>query len=75
MNVQTINIQSVAEAEKTDLLINRITRAVVDRVPDVREFHVMTACVIDGEFVCVSEYDLPEGYFEKLEEVAKSIRL
>ena len=49
-----------------DLIIDTETKRKLKRVPDAQSYGVMTACIIDGEFVLVSDYELPEEIYERI---------
>ena len=48
-------------------VINAETVRKVAQVRNAHYYNIMTACVIDGEFVLVSEYDICEGVSQLLE--------
>lgn len=67
-NITTDNIRSSKEAE----LINNMIRLETERklliVPKAKDFKVSTACVIDGEFILVSDHDMDSSYVKALED-------
>ena len=60
LNIDITTIKNEKDQRKIDELINSETQRKISAVPCVKHYNVMTACFISGEFVCVSEYDLPE---------------
>lgn len=56
----TTNIANEKEFKALDLAIDQETARKVALVPESNTFGVMTAAMIDGEFVLVSEYPIEE---------------
>ena len=74
MNVNTRhNIHGDRSQANYDAIINAYTLLVVEQVPEVRTFNPSTICIINGEFVCVSEYDINDELVRHLEVIAKSL--
>jgi|TARA_R110000744_G_scaffold282556_3_gene394236 hypothetical protein len=48
--------------------IEEETQRKIDCVDGAEDFGIRTACNIDGEFILVSNYDLPENLIEELKE-------
>jgi hypothetical protein len=55
-----------AEKERLDILIDEETERKLAVVHNARGFNVWTACIIDNEFVLVSEYDINDSFEEAL---------
>lgn len=49
-----------------DYQIDRITEQVAESVPGATQYGILTACVIDGEFVCVTNYSISDELYRKL---------
>ena len=49
-----------------DLIIDTETERKLKRVPEAKNYGVMTACIIDGEFVLVSDYELTDEIYERI---------
>ena len=49
-----------------DLIIDTETKRKLKRVPEAQSYGVMTACIIDGEFVLVSDYELTDEIYERI---------
>ena len=74
MNVNTKhNIHGDRSQAIYNAIINAYTLLVVEQVPEVAEFKPSTICIIDDEFVCVSEYDIDASLATHLECIAKTI--
>jgi hypothetical protein len=67
VNISTRFINSEKDQIKVDEAINAETERKLNEVPQARDFNVMTACIIDNEFVLVSEYDISEELYMTLE--------
>jgi len=61
-----IQLSEIKNQEKIDKLINSETKRKISKVPAAENFNIMTACFIHGEFMCVTEYDLPDYLFNDL---------
>lgn len=70
MNFITANIKTSAEQKKMDAAIDAETARIVRLAGNLEGFGIMTAAFIDGEFVVVFDYDLPEGAIERLRHLA-----
>lgn len=57
-----------------DILIDQITKEVAQNVPGAVDFGIMTACVIDGEFVCVTDYTISSEIYDQLKMSAIAIQ-
>jgi hypothetical protein len=67
MTTNVITIGATTEDFKViDKIINLETERKVSRVADASDYGIMTACFIDGEFVCVSNYEITEEMRTKL---------
>lgn len=53
--------------EMLDAIIDMETARKISRVEGAENFGIRTACIIDGEFVLVSDYNLPDEIRAKLE--------
>lgn len=68
INITTDNIRSIEEQKLIDNMIKLETERKLLIVPEAKDFKVSTACVIDGEFILVSEYDMDSSYVKALED-------
>lgn len=50
-----------------DQIINLETKRKVSKISHAKKFGILTACFIDGEFVCVSDYDITDEMRNQLE--------
>jgi len=50
-----------------DEMINIETKRKINKVKEAKDFGIMTACQIDGEFVLVSDYTVPQELAIELE--------
>jgi hypothetical protein len=50
-----------------DEIINIETKRKINKVKEAKDFGIMTACQIDGEFVLVSDYTVPQELALELE--------
>ncbi len=66
-NIVTINDKDPANYKHTQKLIDRETKRRVRMVKCSEQYGIMTAAVLDGEFILVSNYTLPDGFYEALE--------
>lgn len=71
MNKLITNISSKVESLEEEEIFNQMikleTKRRLSKVKGASDFGITTACYIDGEFVLVGDYELPEGYYEALE--------
>ena len=65
-NIITSNVASKKERLLIDKMIDLETQRRILLVPEAGDFDVRTACYIDNDFRCVSEYELPDELYEKL---------
>ena len=49
-----------------DQIIDIETQRKISKVKDAEHYGIMTACIIDGEFNLVSDYEVPSDMYEKL---------
>ena len=72
--ISTENLIDEDDQHIVDVRIDRATRAIVEEVDNgwVQHYGIMTCCIIDGEFVLASLYDVPSATADKLEEAAKN---
>jgi hypothetical protein len=65
LEIMTTNVitsgASSQDFEMIDQIINLETKRKANKVEDANDFGILTACYIDGEFVLVTNYPLPEG--------------
>lgn len=50
-----------------DLIIDLETKRKISKVKDAENYGIMTACFIDGEFICVTDYEITDEMRSKLE--------
>ena len=65
-NIVTMNINSEAEQSLINQMINLETRRKESLVPGSSDYVVMTACWIDGDFICVTDYPISDEMHEAL---------
>ena len=74
MNVKSQhNINSDRSQANYDAIINAYTLLVIELVPEAKPFNPTTLCIVDGEFVCISEFDIDDKLASIIENVAKSL--
>jgi len=54
--------------------IDQITKKVAQIVPGAADFGIMTACFINGDFVCVTDYTISPEMFDRLEAAARTVQ-
>jgi len=69
MNVKT----NAPKQKEINQQIDAYTAQVIAAVPEVIPFNPMTLCVIDNDFVCVTEYEISNELADKLEAAALSL--
>jgi hypothetical protein len=65
-NVNT-SAASTQDFNTIDQIINLETKRKISKVANSKDFGILTACFIDGEFVCVSDYDITDDMRNELE--------
>ena len=58
---------SVQDYSFIDEMINIETKRKINKVKEAKDYGIMTACQIDGEFVLVSDYAVPNELALELE--------
>jgi len=54
--------------------IDQITKKVAQSVTGAQDYGIMTACFINGEFVCVTDYSITPEMFDQLEAAARIVQ-
>ena len=67
IKVETKGI-SYSDQKYIDKIVDLETERKVNKVKDSKSYIIRTACFIDGEFVLISDYSVPEDITKKLEE-------
>jgi len=58
---------STQDFEFIDQIINLETQRKIKKVPGASDFGILTACMIDGEFSCVTDYPITDEMRSDLE--------
>ena len=58
---------STQDFEFIDQIINLETQRKIKKVPGASDFGILTACMIDGEFSCVTDYMITDKMRSDLE--------
>ena len=60
---------STQDFEFIDQIINLETKRKIKKVSGAFDFGILTACMIDGEFICVTDYPITDEMRLDLEKV------
>jgi len=58
---------STQDFQFIDQIINLETQRKIKKVPGASDFGILTACMIDGEFSCVTDYPITDEMRSDLE--------
>ena len=61
------NEATTKDFKTLDLIIDLETKRKISKVKDAENYGIMTACFINGEFICVSDYEINNEMRSKLE--------
>lgn len=61
------NEATTKDFETIDLIVDLETKRKISKVKGAEDYGIMTACFIDGSFVCVSDHEITEEMRTRLE--------
>ena len=65
-NIITLNIDNVLDQKRIDKIIDFETKRKIEAVKGSENFGVMTACKINGDFICVTSNTLSHEMYALL---------
>lgn len=65
-NVDTTTIRNEKDEQIINSIIDLETKRKINKVKGSEKFGIMTACFINGEFTCITDYEITEEMFNNL---------